>query len=79
MNTPASASSAGYALTAGLVGGYASASKAIIAARMPLAGGVIGVNRGVNRGVHLGLHSVFFVTAARLVACAGLAQWARGR
>jgi len=37
----------------------------------PLAGGVV--------GVHLGLHSVFFVTAALLVACAGLAYWARGR
>jgi MFS family permease len=37
----------------------------------PLAGGVV--------GVHLGLHSVFFVTAALLTACAGLAHWARGR
>jgi MFS family permease len=35
----------------------------------PLVGGVI--------GVHLGLHSVFFVTAALLTACAGLAHWAR--
>lgn len=71
MNTPASASSTGYELTAGLMGGYASASTVIIARQMPLAGGVI--------GVHPGLHSVFFVTAARRVACAGLAQWARGR
>lgn len=37
----------------------------------PLAGGVV--------GVHFGLHSVFFVTAAMLAACAGLAHWARGR
>jgi MFS family permease len=36
----------------------------------PVIGGVI--------GVHLGLHSVFFVTGTLLVACAGLAQWARG-
>jgi len=27
--------------------------------------------------VALGLHSVFFVTGSLLIACAGLAQWAR--
>ncbi|MFC5431927.1 hypothetical protein ACFPTO_24490 [Paraburkholderia denitrificans] len=50
-----------------------SAGYELVALRLAagLAGGVI--------GVHLGLHSVFFVTAALLVACAGLAQWARGR
>lgn len=37
----------------------------------PLAGGLI--------GVHLGLHAVFFVTGGLLVACAGLAHWARRR
>jgi MFS family permease len=37
----------------------------------PIIGGVI--------AVHLGLHSVFFVTGSLLVACAGLAQWARRR
>lgn len=37
----------------------------------PLIGGVI--------GVHQGLHAVFFVTGSLLIACAGLAQWARAR
>ncbi|MFM0339231.1 MFS transporter [Paraburkholderia fungorum] len=37
----------------------------------PIIGGVI--------AVHLGLHSVFFVTGSLLVACAGLAHWARKR
>ena len=37
----------------------------------PILGGVI--------GVHVGLHAVFFVTGFLLIACAGLAQWARPR
>jgi DHA1 family multidrug resistance protein-like MFS transporter len=37
----------------------------------PVIGGVI--------GVHFGLHAVFFVTGALLIACGGLAHWARNR
>jgi MFS family permease len=43
------------------------------------AGQVIGPLIGGLIGVHLGLHSVFFVTGSLLVACAGLAHWARTR
>lgn len=42
-------------------------------------GQVVGPVIGGQIGVALGLHSVFFVTGTLLVACAGLAQWARGR
>ena len=42
-------------------------------------GQVIGPVIGGQIGVSLGLHSVFFVTGGLLVACAGLAQWARRR
>jgi MFS family permease len=42
-------------------------------------GQVIGPVIGGQIGVYLGLHSVFFVTGALLVTCAGLAQWARMR
>ncbi|CAE6749284.1 MFS transporter [Paraburkholderia haematera] len=42
-------------------------------------GQVVGPVIGGFIGVHLGLHSVFFVTGTLLVACAGLAQWARAR
>jgi MFS family permease len=45
----------------------------------PLSGQVIGPVIGGLIGVHLGLHSVFFVTGTMLIACAGLAQWARTR
>ncbi|QBR01570.1 MFS transporter [Paraburkholderia pallida] len=37
----------------------------------PVIGGVI--------GVHFGLHAVFFATGALLIACGGLANWARSR
>jgi MFS family permease len=40
-------------------------------------GQVVGPLIGGQIGVALGLHSVFFVTGSLLVACAGLAQWAR--
>jgi DHA1 family multidrug resistance protein-like MFS transporter len=40
-------------------------------------GQVIGPVIGGQIGVALGLHSVFFVTGSLLVACAGLALWAR--
>jgi MFS family permease len=40
-------------------------------------GQVVGPVIGGAIGVSLGLHSVFFVTGTLLVACAGLAQWAR--
>jgi DHA1 family multidrug resistance protein-like MFS transporter len=40
-------------------------------------GQVIGPVIGGQIGVYLGLHSVFFVTGSLLIACAGLAQWAR--
>jgi len=40
-------------------------------------GQVVGPLIGGQIGVALGLHSVFFVTGTLLVACAGLAQWAR--
>ncbi|MEW6343791.1 MAG: MFS transporter [Pseudomonadota bacterium] len=40
-------------------------------------GQVVGPVIGGAIGVSLGLHSVFFVTGTMLVACAGLAQWAR--
>ncbi|MGC2036375.1 MFS transporter [Paraburkholderia caledonica] len=40
-------------------------------------GQVIGPVIGGQIGVALGLHSVFFVTGSLLIACAGLAQWAR--
>jgi MFS family permease len=40
-------------------------------------GQVIGPVIGGLIGVHMGLHAVFFATGALLVACAGLAQWAR--
>ncbi|WP_118178539.1 MFS transporter [Paraburkholderia phosphatilytica] len=43
------------------------------------AGQVIGPVIGGVIAVHLGLHSVFFVTGSLLIACAGLAQWARSR
>lgn len=42
-------------------------------------GQVIGPVIGGQIGVLFGLHSVFFVTGALLVICAGLAQWARMR
>jgi MFS family permease len=42
-------------------------------------GQVVGPVIGGQIGVALGLHSVFFVTGTLLVACAGLAQWARKR
>jgi MFS family permease len=42
-------------------------------------GQVIGPVIGGQIGVYLGLHSVFFVTGTLLIACAGLAQWARTR
>jgi MFS family permease len=42
-------------------------------------GQVIGPVIGGFIGVHLGLHSVFFFTGTMLIACAGLAQWARTR
>ncbi|MGF6723128.1 MFS family permease [Paraburkholderia sp. GAS41] len=40
-------------------------------------GQVVGPLIGGQIGVALGLHSVFFVTGSLLLACAGLAQWAR--
>ncbi|MDR5760472.1 MFS transporter [Caballeronia sp. LZ035] len=42
-------------------------------------GQVIGPVIGGQIGVMLGLHSVFFVTGSLLIACAGLARWARTR
>lgn len=42
-------------------------------------GQVIGPVIGGQIGVMLGLHSVFFVTGSLLIACAGLAGWARTR
>ncbi|BAN27656.1 MFS transporter [Caballeronia insecticola] len=42
-------------------------------------GQVIGPVIGGQIGVMLGLHSVFFVTGSLLIACAGLAHWARTR
>ncbi|MDR5782435.1 MFS transporter [Caballeronia sp. LZ065] len=42
-------------------------------------GQVIGPVLGGQIGVMLGLHSVFFVTGSLLIACAGLARWARTR
>jgi len=42
-------------------------------------GQVVGPVIGGLIGVHLGLHSVFFVTGGLLIACGGLAQWARSR
>lgn len=42
-------------------------------------GQVVGPIIGGAIAVHLGLHAVFFVTGSLLVACAGLAQWARVR
>ncbi|RDJ99285.1 MFS transporter [Paraburkholderia lacunae] len=42
-------------------------------------GQVVGPVIGGQIGVYLGLHSVFFVTGTLLIACAGLAQWARTR
>lgn len=42
-------------------------------------GQVIGPVIGGLIAVHFGLHSVFFVTGGLLMACAGLAQWARLR
>jgi MFS family permease len=42
-------------------------------------GQVVGPVIGGQIGVMFGLHSVFFVTGTLLIACAGLAQWARGR
>jgi DHA1 family multidrug resistance protein-like MFS transporter len=40
-------------------------------------GQVIGPLLGGLIGVHVGLHAVFFVTGFLLIACAGVAQWAR--
>jgi MFS family permease len=42
-------------------------------------GQVIGPVIGGQIGVMFGLHSVFFVTGSLLIACAGLAHWARAR
>ncbi len=42
-------------------------------------GQVVGPLIGGGIGVHFGLHAVFFVTGALLIACGGLARWARGR
>jgi DHA1 family multidrug resistance protein-like MFS transporter len=42
-------------------------------------GQVMGPIIGGQIAVYLGVHSVFFVTGSLLVACAGLAQWARNR
>ncbi|WP_321797702.1 MFS transporter [Caballeronia sp. J97] len=42
-------------------------------------GQVVGPLVGGQIGVWFGLHSVFFVTGSLLIACAGLAYWARGR
>ncbi|SPB13832.1 MFS transporter [Caballeronia novacaledonica] len=42
-------------------------------------GQVAGPLIGGQIGVWLGLHSVFFVTGSLLIACAGLAHWARTR
>jgi DHA1 family multidrug resistance protein-like MFS transporter len=42
-------------------------------------GQVLGPVIGGQIAVHLGMHSVFFATGSLLIACAGFAQWARGR
>ena len=42
-------------------------------------GQVSGPVIGGQIAVHLGMHSVFFATGSLLIACAGFAQWARGR
>jgi hypothetical protein len=40
---------------------------------------VVGPLIGGQIGVWFGLHSVFFATGSLLIACAGLAYWARRR
>ncbi|MGA7811464.1 MFS transporter [Caballeronia sp.] len=43
------------------------------------AGQVVGPLIGGQIGVHFGMRSVFFVTGALLIACAGLNRWAQNR
>jgi MFS family permease len=43
------------------------------------AGQVVGPLIGGQIGVHFGMRSVFFVTGALLIACAGMNRWAQNR